>query len=33
MAPDTVQVKQIAAALGLKGKGSRADLIEQIMKT
>lgn len=33
IAADAVQVKQIAATLGLKGKGSRADLIEQIMKT
>lgn len=28
-----VQVKQVATSLGLKGKGGKADLIAQIMKT
>lgn len=32
-AADVAQVKQMATALGLKGKGDTASLIEQIMKT
>ena len=32
IAADTLQVKQMATALGLKGKGDKAYLIKQIMK-